>query len=579
MFQAQLFAPGVGSSFNADSPALSSDRTSRDTVKVLNEVKSPLIQMSEFFAGIDSGIIKLVNIAKQSLGLDKKSLQLESRIADIMASDLALEQKENLANQLRGRDANIAGQDTDTEPGEKPEKINFIDSLKEAFADLTDNQTLGEIGKIFLFATGALALAKFAKKFQDEVASVLKYISEIVIPGFKELNKDILDSPTGYLGLGGLISASFYKVVGAFGRLVTNATTGVFKFVDDIILKFRKSLSFDPSKFKSAQMIIKSLTGPTSFLGKIGAFLGKIGSALGKAALFIARFPGIAQILGMTGAVAKFLGPIGLIVQGIVGVVGGLINAVKILNDGGNVVQALGGFAEGFFDAVIGATANLLFDIVGFVVKKLGFKEFGQKLQDMDFSFDSIITGMQNLKNGISDYFYNLIGRLRNKVPKIMGGTRGDVFVPRNTPKIISKVESKQMTAGNSLPPSMKGGEESADGFYERKGSIDVLYKDEMDKMDTNDMSNKIDEFDSQDLVLDSKTANMLAKHKELIAESQKTEQLPPSQKGNNVYMDNKQVTGGTTVNNKKTVVSNQRVESTDRATRELNNVYGYALA
>ena len=49
MFNAQPFAAGVGSSFNADSPALSSDRTSRDTVKVLNEVKSPLIQMSEFF--------------------------------------------------------------------------------------------------------------------------------------------------------------------------------------------------------------------------------------------------------------------------------------------------------------------------------------------------------------------------------------------------------------------------------------------------------------------------------------------------------------------------------------------------
>ena len=51
------------------------------------------------------------------------------------------------------------------------------------------------------------------------------------------------------------------------------------------------------------------------------------------------------------------------------------------------------------------------------------------------------------------------------------------------------------------------------------------------------------------------------------------------AQKGNNVYMDNKQVTGGTTVNNSRTTVSNQRVESTDRATKELNNVYGYALA
>ena len=282
MFSAQPFAAGIGSSFNADSPALSSDRTSRDTVRVLNEVKSPLIQMSEFFAGIDIGIIKLVDIAKQSLGLDKASLQLESRIADIMASDLALEEKQNLAAQLRGRDANIAGEDTDKEPGEKSEKINFIDSLKKAFDDLTGNQTLGEIGKIFLFATGALALAKFAKKFQDEVASVLKYISEIVIPGFKELNKDILDSPTGYLGLGGAISASFYRVVGAFGRIVKVGTVGALKFVDDIILSFRKSLSFDPSKFKSAQMIVKSLTGPTSFLGKIGAVFGKIFNALNK---------------------------------------------------------------------------------------------------------------------------------------------------------------------------------------------------------------------------------------------------------------------------------------------------------
>ena len=31
---------------------------------------------------------------------------------------------------------------------------------------------------------------------------------------------------------------------------------------------------------------------------------------------------------------------------------------------------------------------------------------------------------------------------------------------------------------------------------------------------------------------------------------------MPPSQKGSNVYMDNKQVTGGTTVNNSKTASS-----------------------
>ena len=546
MYNAQPFAVGVGSSFNNDSPALSSDRTSRDTVKVLNEVKSPLIQMSEFFAGIDSGIIKLVDIAKKSLGLDKESLQLESRIADIMASDLVIEEKKNLTAQLRGRDANIAGEDTDTEPGEKPEKISFIDSLKKAFADLTDNQTIGELGKIFLFATGALALAKFGVKFKDEVASVLKYIGENVIPGFKELGEDIQESETGYLGLGGAISASFYRVIGAFTRLVTNATTGVFKFVDDIILKFRKSLSFDPSKFKSAQMIVKSLTGPTSFLGKIGAIFSRIFNALKSGALFIAKFPGLAQILGLTGAVAKFLGPIGLIIQGIVGVVGGLMNAVKILDEGGSVVEALGGFATGFFDAVVGATANLLADVLGFVVKKLGFESFGQKLQDLDFSFDSIVTGV---RNAIFSVLNSLI-KVYNKIN--LGFDDIDLFEMKE-----SKVAKEA-----------------------RQESTSVETQLETNKTINQNKKFFSSEVENKDLVINNKETNSMAMKTEILKSTiAANEQLPPSQKGNNVYMDNKQVTGGTTVNNSKTFASNQRVESTDRVTKEINNVYGYASA
>jgi len=551
MFNAQPFAPGVGSSFNADSVALSSDRTSRDTVKVLNEVKSPLIQMSEFFAGIDSGIIKLVDIAKKSLGLDKESLRLESRIADIMASDLVLEEKQNLAAQLRGRDANIAGEDTDKEPGEKSEKINFIDSLKKAFDDLTGNQTLGEIGKIFLFATGALALAKFGEKFQKEVASVLKYIGERVLPGFKELDEDIRESETSYLGLGGAISASFYRVVGAFGRLAKVGTVSALKFVDNLIVNIRK-LFVAPnnllklSQVTSVQSYIKSITGPGSFLGKIGSFLGKISNQLTKAALFIARFPGIAQILGMTGAVAKFLGPIGLIIQGIVGVVGGLINAVKILDEGGSVVEALGGFATGFFDAVIGATANLLADILGFVVKKLGFEDFGQKLQDMDFSFDSIVTGVRNAIFGV----LNSLIKVYNKIN--LGFDDIDLYEMKE-----SKVAKKARQESTSVET----------------------------QLETNKTINQNKEFfssevENKDLVINNKETNTMAMKTDILKSTiAATEQLPPSQKGSNVYMDNKQVTGGTTVNNNRTTVSNQRVESTDRATKELNAVYGYASA
>jgi len=551
MYNAQPFAAGVGSSFNNDSPALSSDRTSRDTVKVLNEVKSPLIQMSEFFAGIDNGIIKLVDIAKKSLGLDKESLQLESRIADIMASDLAIEEKKNLTAQLRGRDANIAGEDTDTAPGEKPEKISFIDSLKKAFADLTDNQTIGELGKIFLFATGAMALAKFGVKFRDEVAGVLKYIDEKVIPGFKELDEGIRESDTGYLGLGGAISASFYRVMGAFGRIVKIGSVGALKFVDDIILSIRKFFVAPAQLLKlqqlqSVQMVIKSLTGPTSFLGKIGAFISKIGTQLGKVAVFIAKFPGIAQILGMTGAIAKFLGPIGLIIQGIVGTTQGLINAVKVFKESGSIINALGAFVEGFFDAVVGATANLLADVVGFIVKKLGMEELGKKIMGLDFSLDSIMTGIQNALYTVMNSFIRLYNIIAPKALEI------DLFEMKQ-----SKV-SKEKEIDSAI----------------------TTQQIETNKTINEEKSFLSSEINNKDLVINNKETNSMAMKTEILKSTvAANEKLPPSQKGSNVYMDNKQVTGGTTVNNSRTTVSNQRVESTDRATKELNAVYGYASA
>jgi len=570
MFSAQPFAAGIGSSFNADSVALSSDRTSRDTVKILNEVKSPLIQMSEFFSGIDSGIIKLVEIAKKSLGLDKASLQLERQIADIMASDLALDEKRNLTAQLRGRDANLAGQDTDIEPGEKPEQLNFVDSLKKAFDDLTSNQTASELLKIFALALGAMALAKFALKFKDQLADVLEFIKKKLIPEFKDLNDDI----ESYQGLGGLSKLKlFAKMGGALGAL----TFGITRFIIDPFNKIAKrikgarlGLAMRIELFKQGGFF-KSFS---DFFKGIMPRIKQLTTAFKNALSGFSKLSGINLLLKIGGLFLRFIAwPLQLVI----GLFGGLTAGLKKYKEGGGMFEVLGAFMVGVYDAIIGSTLNLLADIAGFIVKKLGFENIGQSIQDMDFSFDSIITGIENLKNSISDYFYNLIGRLRNKVPKALGGTKGDVFVPRYTEKKVSKAQAKQMTAGDSLPPSMRGGEESADGFYQRKGRIDVI---PLGDIDTNAISGKIDEFNSQDLVLDTKTSNMLAKNKELIAESRRLDaEIKEPAKGNNVYMDNKQVTGGTTVNNSKTFASNQRVESTDRATRELNNVYGYALA
>jgi len=563
MFSAQPFAAGIGSSFNADSVALSSDRTSRDTVKILNEVKSPLIQMSEFFSGIDSGIIKLVEIAKKSLGLDKASLQLERQIADIMASDLALDEKRNLTAQLRGRDANLAGQDTDIEPGEKPEQLNFVDSLKKAFDDLTSNQTASELLKIFALSLGAFALAKFALKFKDEFSDILKFIKNTLLPEFKELNDDI-DS---YQGLGGL---SKLKLFGKIGTAFAAIPLAITKFIIDPFGKIAKKIK---GARVGAMLQLELFKQGGFFKAFSGFFKGvlptikKLTTSFTNGLKMFSKLSGISALLKIGGLFLRFIAwPLQLVI----GLFGGLTAGLKKFKDGGGMFEVLGAFMVGVYDAIIGSTLNLVADIAGWITKKLGFEDLGQKIQDLDFSFDSIITGIRNTFTEVLNFFKRQINKFRdddNQIPmgKLVKSKAQIEKEEKQIKEFKAKIGLGETTSGEELTES-------------KKQDIDRLMT-----TDTNLLGDEsIKKFNSldNDLVLDTKTTNMIAKNKELIAESKRLDvEIKEPAKSNNVYMDNKQVTGGTTVNNSKTFASNQRVESTDRATRELNNVYGYALA
>ena len=571
MFQAQLFAPGVGSSFNADSPALSSDRTSRDTVKVLNEVKSPLIQMSEFFAGIDSGIIKLVDIAKKSLGLDKESLRLERQIADIMASDLVLEEKQNLAAQLRGRDANIAGEDTDTAPGEKPAQLNFVDSLKKAFDDLTSNQTAGELLKIFALSIGAFALAKFALKFKDEFSDILRFIKQTLLPEMKDLNDDI----ESYQGLGGLSKLKLFAKIGTAFAAIPLA---ISKFIIDPFGKIAKRIKgarlgamLRLELFKQGGFF-KAFSG---FFSGIMPTIKKLTTSFTNGLKAFSKLSGISSLLKIGGLFLRFIAwPLQLVI----GLFGGLTAGLKKFKEGGGMFEVLGAFMVGVYDAIIGSTLNLIADIAGWITKKLGFEDLGQKIQDLDFSFDSIITGIRNTFTEVLNFFKRQINKFRdddNQIPmgKIVKSKAQIEKEEKQIKEFKAKIGLGETTSGEELTESKK---QEIEKVMEKRLIEKVMVTD------TNLLGDEsMKKFDSlnNELVLDTKTTNMIEKNKILIAESQRTEQLPPSQKGNNVYMDNKQVTGGTTVNNSKTFASNQRVESTDRVTKEINNVYGYALA
>ena len=62
------FGGSIANAFSPDSKVLGQSAASaRETVKKLDDIASPLQQMTNFFASIDNGIVKLVDFAKRSL--------------------------------------------------------------------------------------------------------------------------------------------------------------------------------------------------------------------------------------------------------------------------------------------------------------------------------------------------------------------------------------------------------------------------------------------------------------------------------------------------------------------------------
>ena len=167
--------------FKSDSKALgSSVRVTKDVQKVVKaQVTTPLQDMSKFFASIDKDIIEVAKKVGETTGISKL-------MAKIMGDDLKISKaqaaRDKKAKSIgKAKSGKVEAEDT----GSFAKDI--ITTLKESFKDLVPKESLGDLTKILLFATGAALLIKFAGKFQKVLAPVLKFLFETLIPGFKEL--------------------------------------------------------------------------------------------------------------------------------------------------------------------------------------------------------------------------------------------------------------------------------------------------------------------------------------------------------------------------------------------------------
>ena len=104
-----LSLPAIEPAFNSEGTAMVPVTANRNVDQKLGtiEIKSPMDQVTEFFAGIDKSLIRLVEFAKRSFGLEEKQAQRD---------------------QLRRQDTDV--------PGDEKEDKNIIDTLKEQFLSL-----------------------------------------------------------------------------------------------------------------------------------------------------------------------------------------------------------------------------------------------------------------------------------------------------------------------------------------------------------------------------------------------------------------------------------------------------------
>ena len=409
--------------FKTESKALgSSVKATKEMQKVVKaEVSSPLEQMTKFFANIDKGIRSVANKVGEQTGITKL-------MAKIMGKDLDLAEKEAQDNKLRKRGANIDKAKTKKQEETQPLGSGIIATLKEAFEKLVPEQTLSELGTILLLASGAAALIAVATQFSELLAPVLEFFFETLVPGLKELNKDILASPTGYLGIGGVVVGTT-GLINAYGARIRAFFLNIGKNLKTLTKDMGKEFArvLKSMNLKNITKGFKTFLAP---LSRIGTFIATLSKTVGGgAATVLSKIPGGASIANFGKLFVRFLGPVGLVIQAFVGLFTGISRAIATFKETGSVTKAIGSFFGGLFDSIVGATVNLLFDLVGFIVKKLGFQGLGEKIQNIDFTIGGIMSGItfviDKIKEGFTAFVDSIKGaanaviKLINKVPGI----------------------------------------------------------------------------------------------------------------------------------------------------------------
>ena len=168
----------------------------------------------------------------------------------------------------------------------------------------------------------------------------------------------------------------------------------------------------------TAAKALDVIKGITSSFGRT---MTRIGSSVTRTLGFIGKISCLSQFLKLGLGFAKaipIIGQIIMVVQGLFGFITGAIEGYKT----GGIIGAITGALTGLYDALIGQFLNLIFDIIGFIFKKLGLEGLGNFFSNLDFTFDGIKNVVLNVVDGIRFVFHKVTSGLKRMYNGIISG-------------------------------------------------------------------------------------------------------------------------------------------------------------
>jgi hypothetical protein len=391
---------------------------------VKDEVSSPLIGMSKFFASIDEGIRNVAKSTADSLGITKI-------MSMIMAKDLTIQEKQDQEAKAKKRDAKIKSGETIDETTNKSGKT-FVQSIKDAAADFDFGDKL----------KAALLLGGFY---------IFMQLKESIIPVIKALIKGFIFVRDKVFG--NTKNPTANTMLAFLGILTAISFIGPIKIAKFVAIKvgllatqlgaFLLNTTFVAGTFSKMSMLMK-----TSLIPAVLGMLTSIGTmALSLGAMLVPFSP--------------ILGAIAIGVAVLYSLKKGFDVFRESLEDGDSMLVAIIKGVQHSLLTLISLPVILFKKLVSFVAGLLGFDNFKEKLEKIDVAKmlgDSLILLVTSAFKFIKALTLGVIGALKALLPggegpieafkrvysEVMSGGKGETRAVGSDGETIDTPESEQ---------------------------------------------------------------------------------------------------------------------------------------